>query len=85
VRISVGGTIAPPGVWAILSPPQRPEDVSVVSGKVSYRLTYLDSSGQQYGLMIVQMLTDSQIKIEVFVGSEAATAEFDAPAQVYIR
>jgi hypothetical protein len=35
---------------------------------MNYQLMYLESTTVQAGLMIVQMLTDSQIKIEVFAG-----------------
>jgi hypothetical protein len=62
----------------------RPENVTVATRKVSYQLMSLESTTVQYGFMIVQMLTDSQIKIEVFAGSQAATAEFDAQAMVFV-
>lgn len=85
VRISIGGTVAPAGVWGIKPTALRPADVTVASGKVSYRLMYSESTTIQYGLMLVQMLSDTQIRIEVFVGSTAATAEFDANAHIYNR
>jgi hypothetical protein len=85
VRISIGGTIAPAGVWAIDPSAPRPADVSVASGKVSYRLLYTDDSAAEAGLMIVQMVSDARIEIEVFMGSTAATADFDGGAYVWVR
>jgi len=84
VRISIGGTVAAPGVWAIPADAPRPENVSVASGKVSYRLMYL-AANQQSGLMLVEMLAPDRIRVEVFEGSQAATADFDGRAQVYVR
>jgi hypothetical protein len=84
VRISIGGTIAAPGMWAIPSDAPRPENVSVASGKVSYRLMYLLDQ-QQSGLMLVEMLAPDRIRVQVFEGSQATTAEFDGGAQIYVR
>jgi len=85
VRVVIGGTIAPVGVWTVPDDAPRPRDVSVASGKVAYRLMYTESTQFQYGLMLVQMLADDRIKIQVFVGNQARDAEFDAGAQVYLR
>lgn len=85
VRVSIGGTIAKPGVWGIEPSAPRPETVSVESGKVSYRLMYTESTTVQSGLMIVQMLDDKRIRVEVFEGSHASTADFDTNAQIYLR
>jgi hypothetical protein len=84
VRISVGGTIAAPGMWAIPSEAPRPETVSVATGVVGYRLLYLEGN-QQSGLMLVEMLAPDRIRVEVFEGSQAATAAFDGRAQIYVR
>jgi len=85
VRISIGGTVAPPGVWAIDPAAPRPADVSVATGKVIYRLLYQDSTLGQYGVMVVQMLSDTSIKVEVFPGGTAATPDFDGGAYTWIR
>jgi hypothetical protein len=84
VRISIGGTIATPGMWAVPTDAPRPEHVSVADGVVSYRLLYLESQ-QQSGLMLVEMLAPDRIRVEVFEGSQASTAELDGRAQVYVR
>jgi hypothetical protein len=85
VRISIGGTMAAAGIWTIEPAAPRPESVSVSSGKVSYRLMYTESTTVQSGLMLVQMLDDLHLKIEVWEGSQADTAEFDSRALIYRR
>ncbi|MFN8581316.1 MAG: hypothetical protein U0163_10115 [Gemmatimonadaceae bacterium] len=84
VRISIGGTIATPSMWRIPGDAPRPENVSTANGKVSYRLMTLEGN-QQGGLMLVEMTAPDRIRVEVFEGSQAATAEFDSRAQVYVR
>jgi hypothetical protein len=85
VRVSIGGTVAAQGIWTIPPDAPRPETISVASGKVSYRLMYTLSTDIQSGLMLVQMLADDRVRVEVFEGSQAKTAEFDGRALVYIR
>lgn len=85
VRISIGGTVAPPGIWGIPVDATPPATVSVTSGIVSYRLMYTESTTIQYGLMLVQMLADDRIKVEVFVDSPQGTGSFTAAARMYQR
>ena len=85
VRISIGGTIGPPGVWAIDAASPRPEDVTSASGLVAYHLVNPFDGGPQNGLLLVQMVTDAQIRIELFAGSTAATGQFDANALTFVR
>ena len=85
VRIAIGGTIAPPGIWGIRDDAPRPRDLSVADGKVAYRLMYTESTQMQYGLMLVQMIAEDRIRVQVLVGSQAGDAEFDERAQVYVR
>ncbi|MFI5243886.1 MAG: hypothetical protein ACHQQR_01590, partial [Gemmatimonadales bacterium] len=85
VRISIGGTIGPPGVWAIDSTSPRPENVSVASGLVAYHLVNPFDGGPQNGLLLVQMTDASTIKIELFPGSTASTGQFDAGAFTFVR
>ena len=85
VRISIGGTIAPAGVWAIDVTAPRPETVTVASGVVAYRLySPFDPGFPPYGLMLVQMVDAATIKAEVFIGSVSAT-QFDASAVTFVR
>jgi len=85
VRISIGGTIAAPGVWTIDPLAPRPENVTVGSGKVVYRLMYTGSTNVQSGLMVVQMIDDMTIRVEVWEGSQATDADFDSRAMTYRR
>ena len=85
VRISIGGTVAPPGVWAIDSTVPPPSSVSVATGIVRYRLYSPFDNHPPYGLMLVQMLDDATIQVEVFVGANVTTAQFDANAVTFVR
>lgn len=84
-RISIGGTVAPAGVWATEATTPRFEDVSVVSGVVSYRLMNPFDVRPPYGLLVVQMVSDTQLKVEVFVGSAAASGQFDGREFTFVR
>ena len=84
-RISIGGTIGPAGVWAIDAASPRPETVTVANGAVAYRLINPFDGGPPVGLLLVQMLSDSQIRIELFPGSTASTAQFDTNAYTFVR
>jgi len=85
VRIAIGGTIATAGVWAIDPSAPRPSDVSVATGKVVYRLMSQFDQGVPFGVMVVQMISDSTIKVEVFPGSNDAAASFDGSAYIWVR
>jgi hypothetical protein len=84
VRVSIGGTIATPGVWAVQQDAVRPENVSTASGIVTYRLQHIFQNFQA-GLMLVEMQAADRIRVQVFEGSQAATATFDSRAQIYVR
>jgi hypothetical protein len=85
VRVSIGGTIATPGLWTIPDDAPRPETVTMANGIVAYRLMYTGSTNVQSGLMLVEMQAPDRIRVEVFEGSQASTASFDTGARIYIR
>lgn len=86
VRISIGGTIGPSGVWAIDSTAPRPENVSVATGLVRYKLySPFDPGFPPTGLLLVQMTDDATIRIELFTGSSASATQFDAGAYTFVR
>jgi hypothetical protein len=86
VRISIGGTIGAAGVWAIVSTAPRPEDVSVATGLVRYKLySQFDPGFPSTGLLLVQMTDDATIKIELFTGSAASATQFDGGAYTFVR
>ena len=84
VRVSIGGLVSSAGVWTIPSDAPRPENVGVANGAVAYRLMYLGSP-TQWGLMMVEMQAPDRIRVQVYPGSQAATASFDNTAQIYVR
>jgi hypothetical protein len=62
--------------------------VSVASGKVAYQLYGAGGTNQnpfQQGLMIVQMMDDTHIKVQTFTGTKPNDTPFDAGAKVYAR
>ncbi|HZR23340.1 MAG TPA: hypothetical protein VFA59_07130 [Vicinamibacterales bacterium] len=85
VRIAIGGTIAAPGVWAIDASAPPPADVSVATGKIVYRLMSPFDAFVQYGVMAVQMITDTTMKVEVFPGVTDTGVTFDANAHTWTR
>lgn len=90
VRIAIGGVIASAGSHDIPADATPPSSVTPASGKICYRLMYIDpnyplSEGNQSGLMIVQMMDTQTIKVEVISPSSAFTGEFSANAQIYVR
>lgn len=86
VRISIGGTIGPAGVWAIDSTAPRPETVTTASGVVPYLLySPFDKGFPPTGLVLVQMTNDSTIKIQYFVGERTTNRQFDAGAATFVR
>ena len=84
VRISIGGTIAPAGVWGIDDTAPRPENVSTANGLVAYRLRCPFQTNATYGVMLVQMVSDAEIRVEVFVGATSASG-FTSNALRYLR
>ena len=87
VRISIGGTIAPAGVFGIEDDAIRPENVSTASGLVTYRLRNAFQTSVTYGVMLVQMTSDTEIRVEVFIGATSITGAtgFTSNARTYIR
>ena len=84
VRISIGGTVGLPGVYAIDPTAPDPANVTPASGLVAYRL--LNPVGlAPYGLMLVQMTDASTLEIEVFPGSTASAGQFDANSHTFVR
>ncbi|HEY4100754.1 MAG TPA: hypothetical protein VGM20_07750 [Gemmatimonadales bacterium] len=85
VRVSIGGTIAVPGLWTIPPGTPRPENVTPSSGLVAYPLTYTESTNVQWGLMLLQMTDATHLRIEVLPGSQASSGAFDAGVHSYVR
>lgn len=72
--------------------PVKPEDVTTASGAVAYYLYDARNTGagrlpggERIGLMIVQMLSDTRLKLEIFFDPALEDAEFTAAAWYYVR
>ena len=88
VLVSIGGTINMVGKWTIQPGSPLPADVSVASGKIAYPLYSaggISADPNQRGLMIVQMIDNSHIRVETFSDLKASDAAFDANAKIYAR
>lgn len=88
VRIALGG-VPLNGVYAIGPGEPAPADVSVASGIVKYTLTSARTGPPTnpppaIGTLLVQMMSDSRIEVEAFVGSFSASA-FTSNAHFFIR
>lgn len=83
-RISIGGTIASPGVLAVAAGNPDPSTVSMGSGIVAYEgAPVIGTIGP--GWVLAQMLSDERIKIEFFSGATARPLGFTGAAQEYVR
>ena len=90
VQIALGGVIGPAGKWYPQIGALLPSQVTVSTGKVAYQLWSLDPVTQainteQKGLMIVQMIDDTHIKVEMFADVKIADASFTGNAKMYAR
>jgi hypothetical protein len=92
VRISVGGTIAPAGLYGILDSALDPADVGRETGAVKYRLVRVDMEGSKRpstpasGLLLVELIGEDRLKVEYFAGPTSDDVkDFDQQASVYER
>lgn len=83
VRISMGGELGLAGVYAVPADAPDPATVGQAQGQVAYRL--LTSGATQVGLMLVQVTGPETLRVQVFPGSTAGTADFTAAARTYTR
>jgi hypothetical protein len=98
VRVSVGGTVAPAGVYAVPSNAPDPAAVSRKTGLVKYSLLNPnegnvgqglargDSLRQPRLLLLVQLLDESKLKVESFPGQAPEEIDgFSDAASLYLR
>jgi len=92
-RFSLGGwikTLNPPGtlqqggVWAVPSSVVSWASITPSSGLVEVPLTTIQGSVQE-GWLAVEMLSDSEIEIEIWAGATTSSMAFDSGALFYIR
>jgi hypothetical protein len=94
-RASIGGTVAPAGLYWLSADSPDPAEVNVKSGSVRLILTDpvprdADSSHRKppsaLGVLLVQMLTPSRVKVEFFPSqSGEGTMDFSESARIYER
>lgn len=95
VRISIGGIVAPAGVYAVSANAPDPATVGVSTGVVSYLLLNPDDRSQMVrspdsppglGVLLVQLVRESKLRAEYFPGKRAGEiADFTGAASIYER
>lgn len=83
-RISIGGTVGPPGVWGIDASAPRPESVTVGTGLVVYKLYSMFDAKPLVGVLLVRLVDEATIKVQVFMGNTSAT-QFDGREFTFVR
>lgn len=83
LRISIGGTVCPAGKFKP-SPEDPPfDEVGVSAGAVTYHLSYTESG--YCGIMMVQLIDSTHLKVEVFPDAVGEGLPFTANAKIYTR
>jgi hypothetical protein len=97
VRVSIGGTVAPVGLFGVGSGAPDPATVTVNSGLMKYELLPFDArepsrkgpTGQQAensGVLLVQLVNATRLKVEYVSGQPASAVErFTSKAALYVR
>lgn len=71
--------------------PIRPEDVSVSSGKITYYIYNANNTSiglpnsSRIGLLIVQMISDTKLRLEFFEDTDNQTRDFTTSSSYYVR
>jgi hypothetical protein len=90
LRISMGSSLSGGGAYAVQSDAKDFALVTQANGQVNYRL-YPTGSGDSYapraefGVLAVQVLSDTRIRVELFPGNFTGAASFTAGALTYDR
>jgi hypothetical protein len=87
-RISVGGTLALTGTFAVDAGTPSFADVTPASGLVLYRLSFGSSEnvqGMMVGTMLVQMTDGAHVRAEIVAGSGQMLQQFSPASQTYTR
>jgi hypothetical protein len=96
IRVSVGGTVAPAGLYAVQPGAPDPASVGTDSGRVKYLLIAASAlqnlaaapanSAPVQGVLLVQLVDEQKLKVEWFAGKAAAAVErFTEAASLYLR
>jgi hypothetical protein len=85
VCVSIGGTIAPAGLYQAADGSLDPAGVSPGSGKIVYRVRCNQDGGERRALLLVQMEAADRVRVEFLPGTTEPPAGFTAAAKVYGR
>ncbi len=97
VRVSIGGTVAPAGLYAVRSGGPDPAAVSQATGLVRYELAATGGRGSPplredsapqapLGVLCVQLTGERKLRAEYFPGKRAGdVVGFTAEASLYVR
>ncbi len=85
IRVSIGGTVAPAGLYAVQAGAPDPATIGTGSGLVRYRLAAIDGRSRAAageadsvparGTLLVELVDDETLRVEWFAGREAAAVE----------
>lgn len=89
MRISIGGTICPNYQYGIDVTSTIFENVSVASGLMIYKIYNINipagENTSHAGYLLVQMITDTQIEVEAFIGATSPPGSFTINSKSYER
>jgi hypothetical protein len=85
VRISIGGTLAPAGIYQPAAEAPDPALVSPASGKTLYRFRRNENSASKAPLLLVEMVADDRVRVEFFPDPREGPVEFTSMALEYVR
>jgi hypothetical protein len=83
-RVSISSFLPLPGKWATAAGSPEFALVTPGSGKVAFPLEYIEGHTRS-GLLIVQLIDATHLKVQVFAGNTAIDAAFDGSAVIYSR
>jgi hypothetical protein len=91
IRISIGGTIAPVGLYGVLDPAPDPAKVEVATGPVKFPLRRIagsqsSRSDRETGILLIQLVDAQSLRAEYFTErSLSEVTGFTAEARIYER
>ncbi len=89
VRVAIGGTLPLIGAFAVPAGVPDPRDVTPATGRVVYRLLQPggpgDAPGLQRGVLAVEMLDATTLRVEAIPDGAATDLPFSGAARRYVR
>ncbi len=85
MRVSIGGTIAPAGLYRPGEKAPDPAMVSKASGPVVFPLSWNEQGKEKRGALLVEMIADDRIRVQFFPGEVQGKLAFTPAAAIYVR